>query len=148
MASPDVLLLQETQVDEENLLSLRKIKQKKKMGITVSERGSSSGLTTLWAQDTFSLDNSFKTQHWIFTEIQHLASKTSRSIFNMYVPVNFQEKKYCLKTLAEYVDANLPPNMIVVGDLNITLDPKDKNGGVCGRDPMSKQLRILFNYGI
>ena len=58
----------------------------------------------------------------------------------MYVLVNFQEKKYCLKTLAEYVDANLPPNMIVAGDLNIMLDPKDKNRGFCGRDPMLKTI--------
>ena len=73
-------------------------------------------------------------------EIWHLASNTSLSIFNLYVPVNFQEKKDCWKSLAEYVDANIPSNMIVVGDLNITLDPKDKSGRVCGRDPMLKTM--------
>ena len=78
----------------------------------MSARGSSGGLATLWAEDSFSLQNSFKTQHWIFTEIRHLASKTSLSIFNLYVLVNFQEKKECWKSPAEYVDANLPSNMI------------------------------------
>ena len=58
----------------------------------------------------------------------------------MYVPVNFQEKKDCWKTLVEYVDANLPSNMILVGDLNITLDLKDKIEGVYGRDPMLKTV--------
>ena len=44
---------------------------------------------------SFSLQNYFKSQHWIFTKIWHLESNTSVSIFNMYVPINFQEKKDC-----------------------------------------------------
>ena len=134
MASPNVLLLQETKVTKEILLSLSKMNWKKNAGIAVSPRGSSGGLATLWAEDSFSLENSFKTRHWIFTEIRHLASKTSLSILNLHIPVNFQEKKDCWKSLAEYVDANIPSNMIMVGDLNIMLDPKDKNRGFCGRD--------------
>ena len=93
MASPNVLFLQETKVAEETLLSLSKMNWKKNVGIVVSARGSSGGIATLWVEDSFSLENSFKTQHWIFTEIRHLASKTSLSIFNLYVPANFQEKK-------------------------------------------------------
>ena len=77
---------------EETLLSLSELKWKKKAGIAVTARSSSGGFATLWVEDIFSLENSFKTQHWIFTEIRHLASKTSLSIFNLYVPVNFQEK--------------------------------------------------------
>ena len=69
MASANVLLLQETKVVEETLLSLNKMNWKKNSGIAVSARGSSGGLATLWAENTFSLENSFKTQHWIFTEI-------------------------------------------------------------------------------
>ena len=141
--SPNVLLLQETKFAKETLLSISELKWKKKGGIIVSVKGSSSGIATMWVEDSFSLQNSFKTQHWIFTKIWHLASKTSLSIFNMYIHVIFQERKDCWKTLLEYVDANLPPNMIVVGDLNIMLDPKDKNRGVCGRGPM---LKIVENF--
>ena len=89
MASPNVLLLQETKVVKKNLLSLSKMNWKKNTGITVSTRGSYGELATLWVEDSFSLENSFKTQHWIFTEIRHLASKTSLSIFNLYVLDNF-----------------------------------------------------------
>ena len=64
----------------------------------------------------------------------------------MYVLVNFQEKKYCWKSLAEYVDANIPSNMIVVGDLNITLDPKNKNRGVYERDPMLKTMENFIQF--
>ena len=95
MASPNVLFLQEKKVVEENLLALSKMNWKKNAGIIVSARGSSGGLATLWAEDIISLENSFKTQHWIFTEIWHPASKTSLSIFNMYIHVIFQERKDC-----------------------------------------------------
>ena len=44
MASPIVLLLQETKVDEETLLSLSKMNWNKNVGITVSARGSSMDL--------------------------------------------------------------------------------------------------------
>ena len=148
MVSLDVLLLQETKVDEKTLLSLSKMKWKKNTWIAVSARGSSGGLATLWAEDTFSLENSFKTQHWIFTEIRHIASKISLSIFNLYVLVNFHEKKEHWKSLVDYVDTNVPSNVIVVGDLNIMLDPMDKNERVCGRDPMLKTVENLSIYGI
>ena len=64
----------------------------------------------------------------------------------MLVPVNFQDKKECWKSLAEHVDENIPSNMIVVGDLNIMLDLKDKNRGVCGRDPMLKTVENFIQF--
>ena len=108
MASLDVLLLQETKIEEDILLSLSKKNWKKNAGKAVSARGSSGGLATLWTEDMFSMENSFKTQQWIFTEIRHIASKISLSIFNLYVPVNFQEKKECWNSLVDYVATNAP----------------------------------------
>ena len=34
--------------------------------------------------------------------------------------------------------------LIVFRDLNITLDPKEKKGGVCGREPMHKEVDNLI----
>ena len=93
MASPDVLLLQETKIEEGNLLSLSKKIWKKHAGKAVSARGSSSGLATLWMEDLFSLENSFETQHWIFTKLRHISINISLVIFNLYVPINSQEKR-------------------------------------------------------
>ena len=100
MDSPDVLLLQETKNEEGNLLSLRKQNSKKNAGKVVSARGSSGGLATLWTEDLFSLENSFVTQYWIFTELQHTSSNISLVIFNLYVPINSQEKRECWNSLA------------------------------------------------
>ena len=63
MAYPDVLLLQETKIEEESLLSLSKKNWKKNAGKVVSARASSGGLVTLWKEELFSLENSLETQH-------------------------------------------------------------------------------------
>ena len=90
--------------------------------------------------------NSSETQHWIFTKLRHIPSKLSLDIFNLYVPVNFQEKKQCWSSLVDFVATYTPSNIIVAGDLNITMDPKEKKG-VCGRDPMHKSIENFILLG-
>ena len=70
----DILLLQETKIEEDALLSISKSKWKKNAGLAVSARGSSGDLDTLWSEDIFHLKNSFRTQHWLFTELEHVSS--------------------------------------------------------------------------
>ena len=57
-------------------------------------------------------------------------------LFNLYVPVNLQEKRECWNLLAAFLDANSFSNLIIVEDLNLILNAKEKVGGVYGRDPM------------
>ena len=92
----------------------------------MSAQGSFGGLATLWTEDLFSLVNYFVTQHWIFTELRHTSSKISLIIFNVYVPVNSHEKRDCWNSLAEFLATNNLSKMIVAGDLNITLAPKER----------------------
>jgi hypothetical protein len=94
---PKILLLQETKIEGDTLLEIKKQKWKKNARKSINARDSSGGLTTLWAQDIFHLESSFETQHWIFTELCHIPSKISLSLslFNLYVPVRYSEKKYC-----------------------------------------------------
>ena len=47
--------------------------------------------------------------------------------------------------MAEFFAASNLSNILVAGDLNITLDPKEKKGGVCGRDPMHKTVEHLIS---
>ena len=92
MASPDVLLLQETKIDEDNLLSISNKKWKLNVGKAVSARGTAGGIATLWKENSFSLEHSHTTQYWILLEIRHTQSKFSIALFNVYVLVNLQEK--------------------------------------------------------
>ena len=111
--------------------------------------GSSGGITTLWSKDLFSLENSFVSQHWIFTKLRHFSSKITLSLFNLYVPVTFQEKRHCWNSLDVFLVARNPSNIIIVGDLNIALAPKDKKGGNCGRDPMIREVeRIISSWDL
>ena len=48
MEPTNILLLQETKMEEESLLTLSKANWKKQGGYVASARGASSGLTTLW----------------------------------------------------------------------------------------------------
>ena len=67
--STDIIMLQETKIEEETLLSLSRTKWKLNVGIAVSLRGSSGGLATLWYEEIFFLKNTFVTHHWIYTEL-------------------------------------------------------------------------------
>ena len=130
MEPSDILLLQETNIEEEYCLSLSRSKWKKNASMVVSAWGTSRGLATLWSKDKFLLKALFATQHWIYIELQHITSKISIALFNLYVPVNFTKKKVCWNSLSYFIEIHSPINIIVVGDLNIILDPDEKSAGV------------------
>ena len=69
MDSTNILMLQETKIEEEALRFSSKTKWKMNVGKAVSARVTSGGLTTLWCEDKFILKSSFVTQHWIYTEL-------------------------------------------------------------------------------
>lgn len=62
IATADILLLQETKIEEASLL-LSKSKWSLKSGKVVSARGTSGGLATLWSDDNFQLNRWHVTQH-------------------------------------------------------------------------------------
>ena len=92
MVPLETLLLQETKIEEEALLLLSKNKWRFASGKTVSARGTRGGLATLWSAENFQLLNFLATQHWIYTELLHSASKFPVALFNLYVLVNYVEK--------------------------------------------------------
>ena len=136
MAPFDILLLQETNIEEEVLLLLSKSKWKLTASKAVSARGSCGGLATLWRDEKFQLKKIYATQHWIHTELFHHSNKTSYTLFNLYVPVNYSEKQDCWKTLSYFLEFSSPANIILAGDMNITLSPNEKKGGLRGKDFM------------
>ena len=111
-------------------------------GKAVSERGSSGGLATLWSEDKFQLNRWFATQHWIFTDLYHYSSKISLALFNLYVPVNYSEKRECWKSLSEYIESISPSNLVLVGDLNITLAPSEKKVGSAAKTIFKTRWRL------
>ena len=144
MVLSEILLLQETKIEEEVLLLISKNKWKLTAGKVINARGSCGGLATLWSAEKFQLKNWFVTQYWIFSELFHLSSKISYALFNLYVPVNYSEKKECWRTISEFLESNYPINIIIARDLNITLAPNEKKGGRYGKDLMQDTVQELI----
>ena len=134
--TPEILILQETKIEGDSLLHISSNKWKKNAGKAISARGSSRGLPTLWADEEFTLEISFDTQHWIYTELHHKTSKLILSLFNLYVLVMQTEKKECWLTLVDFIESYTPRNIIVAGDLNLIFESKEKRGGNNSKDQM------------
>ena len=91
------------------------------------------------------LKEAYASQHGIFTDIQHIPSKTSLALFNLYVPINLIGKKDCWITLSQFIETHSPINIIVAKDLNIILDPMEKKGGVRGKDHFHELVENLIH---
>ena len=99
MVSSEILLLQETKIEEEALLLLSKSKWKLTAEKDVNTRGTYGGLATLWHDENFQLKRWIVTQHWIFTDLFHISSNTPLALFNLYVHVNHIKKKILLENV-------------------------------------------------
>ena len=48
--------------------------------------------------------------------------------------------------LSKFIELNSPSNTVVVGNLNITLAPGEKKGGLCGKDYLHDTVEeIIFS---
>eukprot|EP00253_Pinus_taeda_P013757 PITA_13757 len=77
-------------------------------------------------------------------KLLHLDSKEIISLFNIYIPVNAVEKKSCWDSIGTQVDLVNLENIIIAGDLNLTLLSIDKRGGSIARDPAREWAEDLM----
>ena len=117
-------------MEEEALLRARNSFWKKGPGRAVSARGASGGLATFWDSAKLDLVKEEGTTHWLFTKLYHKDSGHFVSIFNLYVPVSFVEKKECWDSLKIFLNQHNPENLVVAGDLNVTLALAEKKRGI------------------
>ena len=82
--------------------------------------------------------------HWVFTKLSHKPSRHTVSLFNLYVPVLHSEKKDCWNMLESFLNLQQPENIIVAGDLNITLAANEKKGGAPVRDPAREWVEDII----
>ena len=86
--SPDILLIQETKMEDKAFLHVVKKLWKKSEGQAVSARGALGGLGTLWNPNKYSRIKEIVNTHWLFTKMQHVDSDETLCLFNVYVPVS------------------------------------------------------------
>jgi len=116
-------------------LQARKIFWKKDGVKETSAHGASGGLGSLWNPNKFSLISESLKTHWIFLKLQHLESKETIFLFNVYAPKNVGEKKQCWDSIKNLAELENLENIIIAGDLNLTLLLSEKRGGSIVRDP-------------
>ena len=77
-------------------------------------------------KDSFELIHFIMHTHWILSILLQKESSTQVSIFNIYVPVLLMEKRDCWQSIQDILSSQNPKNIILAGDLNITLNAKEK----------------------
>ena len=103
---------------------------KKGTSRSVSARGTSRGITTFWDISTFDLLEEESCMHWLFTKLLHKIFGLKVSLFNLYVPAMFSEKRSCWDSIKTFLTLHNPENVTLAGDLNITLAVEEKKGAL------------------
>jgi len=65
-------------------------------------------------------------------------------LFNLYVPNSIIEKQESWKSLSVFLEAHNPQNIVIAGDLNITINQSEKKGGSLTRDPFKDQVESIM----
>ena len=97
--SLEIVLIQETKMEDFVLLRDSKAFWKKCQGKAISARGASGGIATFWDNSKYNLETEESSTHWLFTKLLHKDSGHTVSLFNVYVPVSPAEKKIFLGLL-------------------------------------------------
>lgn len=92
--TPDILLIQETKLEDSVFRQTSKRLWFKSEARAVSARGASGGIGTLWIENKFAVISEASNTHWLLLKIQNQNTKETHFIFNVYSPVNAGEKKH------------------------------------------------------
>ena len=77
-------------------------------------------------------------------KMQHLVTKETFFLFNVYVSVSAGEKKSCWDSLRNQANLGILENIIIAGDLNLMLHSTEKCGGSIVRDPAREWAEDLL----
>lgn len=127
--TPDILLVQETKLEDIVFLQASKKLWFKSEAREISTRGTSGGIGTLWNASKFAVIFEAINTHQLLLKMQNLDTNGIFCLFNVYSPVNVREKKDCWDSIRHQVDLINLENIIIVGDLNLTLHSSKKRGG-------------------
>jgi hypothetical protein len=101
-------------------------------------------LGTLWNPNKIELIHSHSSSHWILTVLQHKDTDVQVSLFNIYAPVLHVEKRLCWNSIQEHLHLSHLENIIIAGDLNLTLKTGGKKRGSPLRDPFREIVDDLI----
>ena len=141
---PDILLIQETKIKEREFLHKSKWFWGKGGGIIVSSRSTSRGLGILWDETCFEKIIVKLNWNWIFGQFLQLHTKEIVNLFNISSPVILRDKKTCWQSIKDLANEIQMDNVILAGEMNITLIQEEKRGGNIVRDPFREWVEELI----
>eukprot|EP00253_Pinus_taeda_P019942 PITA_19942 len=142
--TPDILLIQETKLEDITFLQASKKLWIKSEARAIFAWGASGGIGTLWNISKFAVLFEARNTHWLLLKMQNLDTKETFCLFNVYSPVNVGGKKYCWDSIRNQVDLKNLENIIIAGDLNLTLHSSEKRGGNAVRDPAREWVEDIM----
>eukprot|EP00253_Pinus_taeda_P005862 PITA_05862 len=140
---PDLLLLQETKISEQEFQNhIKKIK--KYAGTTTSVAGASGGIGTLWDKNKWEIKEKKAYSWWIRTDIWDKATKEDYIIYNIYAPNHYRDKASCWDTITSDLMTVQGRNIFLRGDLNLIRNADEKLGGNFYADPSRDSLEAII----
>ena len=77
-------------------------------------------------------------------KLLHHKSRHQVSLFNIYALVLLWEKKDCWESLNSFLSTNPHENLVLAGDMNVTLALSEKKGGSPVRDPAREWVEDIM----
>ncbi|XP_057854761.2 uncharacterized protein LOC131064586 [Cryptomeria japonica] len=145
---PDILLLQETKIKEEDVnVFSRKFPAWK--CILVGAQSASGGLAALWNDSVMDVVVIRSTRWWQWLKIQSFQFQTSFFLINIYGPNNSNLKMQMWEELADIMRNDRENLFILGGDFNAILRPLDKMGSVGWNRQSQRDLSsFVMNLGL
>eukprot|EP00253_Pinus_taeda_P017777 PITA_17777 len=140
---PDLLLLQETKITEQEFQNHRK-KRKKYAGVATSTAGASGGIGTLWDKNKWEFKEKKAYSWWVRTDIRDKATKDEYTIYNIYAPNHYRDKASCWDTITSNLMTVQGRNIFLGGDLNLIRNADEKLGGNFYADPSRDSLEAII----
>ena len=84
--------------------------------------------------------------NYILIYLQHLQTKDTLNIINIYAPVILADKQSCRDTIRDLATELPMENVILAGDTNLTLRQDEKRGGYTVKDPARQWVEDLIHH--
>ena len=87
---PDILLVQETKMPGDEVMSRSSLFWKNNVGKAISSRGALGGISTLCRNDKFNIKSTKENTCWILVEVQNKSNLELIYICNVYGPTHYR----------------------------------------------------------
>eukprot|EP00253_Pinus_taeda_P014677 PITA_14677 len=137
---PDLLLIQETKISEQDFQNYIK----SFTGTAIGAAGTSVGIGTLWNKNKWDLTNQNSCNWKVRTDLKNKLSKEEYTIYNIYAPNHYRDKALCWDSITSDLQSTQDRNIFLGGDLNLIRNVDEKLGGNFLADPSRDSLETII----